>query len=137
MSSPARSSSRCVERLLRRAIVERAFVDLLFALELRAGHSLAPFERIRLEARERLLAHLSASPSLAIRTEIAMFRQLLFDRDAQRSRDVQHSGDTRSSPWHAPMRGPYYEEGELVRHLESGDARLIARHLSLIDRSAL
>lgn len=107
------------EAALRSELVERALVDCLFALEHRLGG--APTVIPWLQAtREGLLERLSASPNLKIRTEIAMYRQLLLDRGS-------------GGP---PMRGPFYEEGELVRHLEDGDARLVARHLELIERSA-
>lgn len=104
-------------------------VDLLFMLdfifERRRERVPAPLDELQtklLALKEPLIAYLSASPNLAIRTEIAMLRQLDFDRNARRAGT-------------APMRGPFYEEGEIVRHLESADARLVARHLELIERS--
>ena len=120
MFLPAQSSAALRKRLLRSAPVERALLDCLFALELRfpaAMRILPRMEETRRETREALLRHLSSSPDLKTRTEVAMFRQLLLDREV-------------GGP---PMRGPYYEEGELVRHLEEGEERLVERHLMLMN----
>jgi hypothetical protein len=71
------------------------------------------------EALRALLRELEGAEDHVALTERAMALQLAHDRK-------------RKGP---AMRGPYYEEGELVRHLERGDERLVRRHVQLM-RSA-
>lgn len=65
---------------------------------------------------EALLTELRSARDAVARTERAMALQLRYDR-------------TRKGPG---LRGPFYEEGEIVRHLERGDERLVRRHLALL-----
>ena len=71
------------------------------------------------KARDALLRELEGARDRVALTERAMALQLVHDR-------------ARGGP---ALRGPFYEEGELVRHLERGDERLVRRHLRLMRRS--
>ncbi|NLY92577.1 MAG: hypothetical protein GXY23_00990 [Myxococcales bacterium] len=101
------------------AIVVRAARLLRIVSRRRAERllSAALFERLREPvALEALLRELEGATDRVAITERQMALQLVHDR-------------VRKGP---RLRGPYYEEGEIVRHLEAGDARLVRRHLGLL-----
>jgi hypothetical protein len=67
---------------------------------------------------QSILGELEGARDRVALTERAMALQLLHDRAT-------------GGP---ALRGPFYEEGEIVRHLERGDEHLVRRHLAIAAR---
>jgi hypothetical protein len=65
-----------------------------------------------------ILGELESARDYVALTERAMALQLVHDRET-------------GGP---ALRGPFYEEGEIVRHLERGDEQLVRRHLRIATR---